>query len=417
MDGPAPTLEVRKAATPERALWLRFLRFWLVGVAVLLLGVAGLNAAVDPFFVFGTPLIPGFNQYKPATQGREVLAKLALLPRMQPRTVLIGTSKVQVGLDPNFSVWGPEDRPVFNDGLPGNTSPATLAVLEDALAVAPVRRVLVFFEPMSLLEPGVPFTPAEPFRHTGWARAQDLLDASLTRDALDASITTLAEQWTGLPSGLRPNGQMYDGIFRGPTLAEGPGALFGQKAVQNSRDTLRLVKRIAAQPGAPIANLDVVRRIIALCRDKGVAVDLALAPLHADFLRLFDLAGLWPRYLLMREELAQTVAEAGGGKVRLWSFTGFDAYSTEPVPPLGLRAPLLRWFWEPSHFRPEYGQLLLEAIYRGREGVGTLLTPADAAALNQAQTSAMEADRAAQPAEWARVADALAKAEAAGQGR
>lgn len=413
MDAPLAlaAAETRQAAAPERNPWLHFLKGWLAGTAVLLLLVAALNVAVDPFFVFGTPLVRGFNQYKPATQGHEALAKPALLPRNRPHTVLVGTSKVQVGLDPDSPAWRPEDKPVFNAGLPGNTSAGTLATVKGALAAAPVRRVLVLLEPIDLMEPPAPFGPAEPFRHTGWARLQDLLDATLTRDALDASLRTLAGQWTDLPSGLHPNGQMYDGIFRGPTGVEGPGALFGQKMPSNADRVAALGRHLAIQPNAPIAQLAVVQSIVALCHDKGVALDFALAPVHADLLRLIDLAGLWPRYLQMREDLVRTVAEAGG-QVRPWNFTGFSTYSTEPVPPLGNRAPALHWFWEPNHFRPAYGELLLDTIYHGRQGVGTLLTPGDLPDLNQAQTAAMEQDRTAQPSEWARAAAALSKARA-----
>ena len=407
--GPAALEADRTEATgSQQGQWRRFLRTWLGATAVLLLAVAGLNAAVDPFLVFGSPLIAGFNQYKPATQGREALAKPALLLRVQPRTVLIGTSKVQVGLDPLSAAWRPDDQPVFNAGLPGATAASMLAVLQDSLAPS-VHRVLVLLEPADLIEPAAPFTPAASFRHAGWSRAQDLLEATLTRDALEASLQTMAAQWTSLPSGLRPDGQMYDGTFRGPTLAEGPGALFGQKMPQNADRIANLARRLAEQPGAPIAQLDAVRQIIALCREKGVSLDIALAPVHADLLRLVELAGLWPRYLLMRQELARTVAEAGGGQVRLWSFAGFNDFSTEPVPLFGQHAPGLQWFWEPNHFRAEYGNLILETIYRGRGSVGTLLTQDGLA--SEAQTAAMEQDRAAQPGEWSRAAAALAEAQ------
>ncbi|HEY2050818.1 MAG TPA: hypothetical protein VGH03_15875 [Caulobacteraceae bacterium] len=415
MDAPRADLRnvtEEQAVVSGRNPWLRFLGNWLAVTAVLLLAVGALNVAVDPFFVFGTPLIAGLNQYKPATQGREALAKAALLPRARPHTVLIGTSKVQVGLDPQSTAWVPDDAPVFNAGLPGSTSPSTLATLEDSLTVAPVRRVLVVLEPTNLIEPATPFTPAPPFLHTGWAHVRDLFDAAFTLDALEASFQTLVAQWTAFPSGLRPNGQMYDGHFRGPTLAEGPGVLFGQKAASNATAIANVARQVSAQPNAEIAQLEMVRRLIELCREKGVSVDLALAPVHADYLRLLVLAGLWPRYLHMREVLAQTVADAGDGQVRLWSFTGFNEFSTEPVPPIGQRAPALRCFWEPNHFRPEYGQLLLETIYRGRQGVGVRLEPANVGALNEAQTAAMEHDRAAQPAEWALMAQALAKVQA-----
>ena len=369
--------------------------------------VAALNVAVDPFFVFGTPLIGGFNEYKPATQGREFLAKAALVMRAHPRTLLVGASKVQVGLDPELPLWPTEDRPVFNAGIPGGLSPATVRVLTDVLQIAPVHRALVVLEFVDMLEPPGLDNSDAPFRTTGWARARELLDAALTRDALEASVRTLSDQWTDLPSGLRPNGQMYDGVFRGPTESEGPGTVFGQKMASNADRVVGLRARLMAKPGVAIAQLETVRKLIAICREKGIALDLALPPVHAEFLRLLDLAGLWPRYLAMRTALADTVAQEGGGHVHLWNFMGFNPYSTEPVPQLGKRAPALRWFWEPNHFRPELGQMMLETILRGREGVGDLLTPENVAADNQRQTEALNRDKAAQPAEWERANSAL----------
>ena len=402
-----PSITNTPDISDRRMPWKRFLLFWLGGTCALLSLVAALNIAVDPFFVFGTPLINGFNKYKPATQGREALAKAALVMDAQPRTLLVGASKVQVGLDPESTIWNATERPVFNAGIPGGLSPATLRVLTDVLKIAPVHRVLVLLEFVDMLEPPGINNSDTPFRTTGWARAREFVDAALTRDALEASVRTLSDQWTDIPSGLRPNGQMYDGVFRGPTESEGPGAVFGQKMTFNAERVAGMRARLSVKPGVAIAQLDVVRKLIATCRERGIALDLALPPVHADFLRLLDLAGLWPRYLAMRTVLADTVAQEGGGQVHLWNFMGFDSYSTEPVPPLGKRASALRWFWEPNHFRPELGQMMLETIYRGRKGVGNLLTPEDVAADNQRQTEALNRDKAAQPAEWARANSAL----------
>jgi hypothetical protein len=401
-----------QAADPDRRLWSRFLVAWLTMTAALLLAVGAFNVAVDPFLVFDTPLFAGFNKYKPATEGREILGKPSLLRRAQPHTVLVGTSKVQVGVSPHSTIWTADDEPVFNAGLPGSDAASALAVAQDALAAAPVHRVLIFFEPTNFLEPGTLFAPAKPFRQTGWDHIRDLFNATFTFDALEASIRTVVSQWTDFPRGIGPDGQMYDGLFRGPIVNEGPGAVFGQKTATNAAEIVAVARRLAGKPGAQIAQLEAVRRIIVLCQEKHASLDLALAPVHADELRLIVLSGLWPRYLQMLETLAQTVAEAGNNQVHLWGFTGFNTYSTEPVPPIGQRAPALRWFWETNHFRPEYGELQLETIYRGRQGVGELLLPANIMAIDQAQTAAMERDRAAQPAEWARIAKALANARA-----
>jgi hypothetical protein len=392
--------------------WSRFLRIWLIGILIIGLAVAALNIVVDPFYLFDMPRIGNFNKFKPATQGREILAKSALLKRAEPRTLLVGASKVQVGLDPNSRVWSPVDKPVFNLGIPGSFSPETLRILQDALgAVSTVRRVLIFVEFIDLLEPASPTGVTTPFLKTGWAEARDLADATLTRDALEASIQTITNQWSNFPSGLKPNGQMYDGIFREPTEAEGPGVVFGQKMTSNADRVVAIRAHLKKNQAADFAQLDTVRTIIKLCLERGIALDFALPPVHAELLRLLDLAGLWPRYLAMRDALSSTVADAGGGKVKLWSFMGFDEYSTERVPGLNIRTAALQWFWEPNHFRPELGELVLQTIYNGRSGIGVLLTPQLDTPDNQAQTEALERDRQAQPGEWARANIALVSAE------
>src|ERR1043165_8837972 len=98
----------------------RFLLAWLVLVPAILLAVAAANVAVDAYLIFGTPRIAGFNQLKPGFVDHEATVKVNQVARVAPRTILLGTSKVQVALNPEDPLWPQASRPVFNFGVAGS---------------------------------------------------------------------------------------------------------------------------------------------------------------------------------------------------------------------------------------------------------------------------------------------------------
>src|SRR5439155_3962184 len=135
-------------------------------------------------------------------------------------------------------------------------------------------------------------------------------------------------------------------------------------------------------------NIDTLRQIILTCRQNGIALDLALVPRHADYLEALDQSGLWPRYEQVIGALTRLVAADGDDAVRLWDFSGYDTYATEPVPAPTDRSGATRWFWEPSHFKRVLGEKILAAIYRGNTGYGVRLSPATLAEHLQATRQA-----------------------------
>jgi hypothetical protein len=47
--------------------------------------------------------------------------------------------------------------------------------------------------------------------------------------------------------------------------------------------------------------------------------------------------------------------------IPLWDFSGYSGYTADPVPPKG-DPHAMTWYWEPSHFRKELGDLLIARI-------------------------------------------------------
>jgi hypothetical protein len=210
-----------------------------------------------------------------------------------------------------------------------------------------------------------------------WQRVSDILLAMLSLDAVAAGAQTIAAHYEHDAVDLSPHGATGDGGFRGAVAADGYDTVFLQKDANNAASLTRLRAALTARPLAGFANLDRVSEVVALCRAHGIKLDIAIAPFHADNLEAIDRAGLWPRYQQAKVALTHRVAAAGGNDVRLWDFNGYDLYSTEPVPGPSDRRGQTHWFWEPNHFKRGLGDLMMSVIYRGANGYGVLLTPAN----------------------------------------
>lgn len=363
-----------KAAAPVADRLRQYCRWWAQGLLGLAAAAIGVAVVADPYFVLGTPLIEGLNRSKPATVERAGLAKAYLLPRVAPATLLLGTSKVECGIDPASPSLPRGAAPVFNGGVPGTDVRYAFAQLRDATRVAPVRRALLVLEITEFLSPPQPGDeqPPGPFLPDPRRRTKDIFSALLSRDALQDSVGTFVAQ-RGAPSGLDSAGLLADDFFMRSIRREGAAALYEQKLPTELATLDRINERLHSDRRTGAAGLAWVSRVIAFSRSRGIALDIAIAPVHADLLRLIDRKGLWPRVPLVKRLLTETVERDGRGEVALWDFVRFDHYSTEPLPPPGVTIPMT-WFWEPNHFRRALGEKMLQTIYRGSRDFGFRLT-------------------------------------------
>jgi hypothetical protein len=361
--------------SPARAFCL----VWLQLVAVLLTLTAAFNVTMDPYLVFGTPRMPGVNALKPETQTHTALAKDFLVARLRPVGLLLGDSKVDIGLDPLSPAWPQEDRPVFNDAVPGIRLEGVAGRLRRDLALGPVRRALLTVNPEELMGPAPPDiapVPLESPWDAFWHRVRDRLLAALSLDAVRASLATLAAQGGGDVGDMSPLGATSEGAFRGLVAVAGYDALFVQKDSELQARLRRVAARVQGTDEASRIRLAPVEAIIAACLQNRVRLDIVIPPSHADYLRALDRAGLWPLYQRVKAALTTLVAKYGSSDLHLWDFGGFDSVSTEAVPDPGDLTGSTQWFWEPSHFKKRLGEKMLRAIYGGDGSYGVALTPA-----------------------------------------
>ena len=379
-------------------------RRYLVLLACLLAAGVGLaavaNLMVDPYGIYGLWVQRGVNVIKPHAGANGAMAKAYQVQRVKPRTLILGNSRAEVGFNPESRAWPQALQPVYNLALPGTGPLTSLRYLEHATAVQKPALVMLGVDFMDFLlrddaaSYRVEGTPpmerrllvtrmGRPNPDYLWQRIEDFSVTVLSLDALIHSISTVNAQHARYPADLTDRGfnpmEDYEGIARN----EGYASIFRQRDQENVGVYLRRPKNIYVRGGAGSPELEVLRRIIALCRKQGAELSIVIYPYHTHLLEIFQDADLWPLFEEWKRALVRIAAEADQGRdvssVQLWDFSGYNEISAEQVPAPADRKTATRWYWEAGHFKKELGDVMLARMFAAPDistdaGIGVKLT-------------------------------------------
>lgn len=346
---------------------------------------AGFNAWVNPYLLFDNARVAGFNAKKPAVETRERLMKSYEALRRPARTLVIGSSRTDLGLNPEAAAWPEGRRPVYNLSLVGSGTETGLRFAQHMLAgrspSAPVAGTLLVgldFEnflvsPKAVGGPSAATLELEarllvrPDGQSNSQRAQQvLLDhvaGLLSLDALVDSVHTLLANRRGPQPDLESNGHLSEGRFQQWAQADGFSTLFRQKDVQAMQTLSR--RQLGGVDGAPLAQPSKIKPLIEFATQHRMKLVLAIQPSHASRLELLAHMGYWPAYEHWKRALCAEVAAASdsGKDVSLWDFGGYEAPMQEAVPAPGDRQSRMRWFWDPVHYSAALGELMIRAMF------------------------------------------------------
>jgi hypothetical protein len=359
----------------------RFCVKWLIAVVILFALIAVFNIAVDPYDVMGAPRIAGFNQFKVEAPYHTVLAKLYQIRRVQPTTVLFGSSVVNVGLDPKSPLWPAAMRPVYNFGVPAMGVQGNYQALKYAAAESAVRNAIVVIQFETFLASyreamgqgnDVPDDPASV------PRLDDFLLPMFTLSALKDSVSTIVHQRDANPIDLAPDGAIGESVFRHAVARDGEGTVFAQSE-DLERTELGQFIALHAPLSEAFPKISYVRGIMEFCDAHSITLTFVLPPAHEEELRLIDQAGLWNVYEYWLRSLATIVSGHRGAPTALWDFGGYSHYTTEPLPVQNGGTTETVWFWDIFHFKRKLGDLIMSRLLTGQPNdFGFLLTPESA---------------------------------------
>jgi hypothetical protein len=372
---------------------------YLVSVAttVVTLALASILFAVlvDPYRTFGTPTIHGWTELKPRIYDEAVMAKMYQLERVRPRTILLGNSRVEVGIDPLSAVWPADARPVFNAAEAGRDLFTALIMLREAISLGNLRVAVVGVDFQDFLQTSYPavvdIPPIGPDeqrlrvdrRGNPNARRmaqvwRDWFTSTLSMAALGDSLQTVMHQNADTTTTMTPLG--FNPLHEYRLFGERNGyfELFAHAQRMYARQYTAYEVPDFSSPSR-IRNYRYLQMIIDLARAQSVRLILFTPPYHADYLEMLHRLGLWPSFLQWMRSLG-SIADAArrdGSNLAVFDCSTYDSMTTEPIPAAGDRTSTMRWYWEPGHFKSALGDQVLKALFGASTGLCSSLGQRD----------------------------------------
>ena len=351
-----------------------------LGVAAALVGaVLAVNARIDPYGLAAIVASPDeagvIEGARPGIFWRKALA----VRNPMPRTVILGTSRAEFGLDPRHPGFAPEYQPVENLALGGVSIEQIRLLLIHANVRSPLKMAVIGLDMESFIDQGrADFDPAallgnpesEPQRFVR-------LRVGVSRESLAASLARLslpepaaADANVGGKPAETPAWRIPDEALR---LWDGQRGIVWVAEYDNFHSRLRYLfpkgpsASVWAQDGRRAAAMRSFRELLRYARNHDIELRLFISPVHARYLEWYQRVGWWPLFESWKRALVETIdaeAKADGSRPAyvLWDFASYHAISTEPVPMIGDHATRMRWYRETSHYAPEVGNLVLDRI-------------------------------------------------------
>ncbi len=353
------------------------LRLALV-VLLLTVAMAALNYYADPYGVwrYGLPGDP--IRSRPAIRNQERMHKAHAVRFADADCLILGSSRVIVGLDPNHPAL-PEKT--YNLGLSAANIYECYRYLQHAVAFKKPKMVLFaidkgMFDADS--RPEVDFdearlaVAADGTPQPRWHYA-DIPKTLLSLDALVDSLKTLRDK-TGVKykDGMRDEVLMMPYFQPAKVFVENENWRRGRKFTWSLASDALLLERESEQGGANTQRA-AFHDIIDLCAVHKIELQVFTNPVHAEMLDVeygdgtnFEKWYRWLMHALQMPPRGQTVRPQPY-KLEFRNFYRFAAENSEPFPKPGDKVNTMKFYWEISHYRKSIGDQLLTEILSGEK--------------------------------------------------
>jgi hypothetical protein len=329
-------------------------------------GAAALNLLIDPYGVAGTREIAGFNDRKPAEWENARLRKPLDLSRRRYDAIALGTSQVERGIDPDNPALLERGITMYNAGLSEERPFEQAILLRVASAATRVTMALVSLDFLRYADAG----GRPQFLPTDWTRWSGLVGGGATlvsaRAVADSARTVFAS-WRRqptlqhLPNGLLNVEPLLD-------QAGAPDCRAAFDAVDSAYLNVSYGPMLARENELRRTGFDhtALKDLLQTARRSGIELHVFIGPSHVRQAEIVSMLGLDDLYEQWVLELAGALAEEaalepGRRPYPLWDFGGYNAVTSEPVPPAGAGI-RMRWYTDPVHYTTRAGRAIEDRI-------------------------------------------------------
>lgn len=333
-----------------------------------LISIAAFNYLVNPFNMFNSKNISGFNKNKPSSNLRQRLSKAYIVEKKCPENLIMGNSRA-LAISDTYDAW--PNKKTYNYALASSSVYETLRYFQHANASCNIKTVLLGLDVLMFeKDAGVPSQfKEERLSVTNKGKKtinriksylQDSVPALISLTAFRASIKTLRNQKTTNENKFYCSSAQKDHqriIYKGGHQAfinEGNKMLFDLLSKIDTSDYMQ-------------KSLGFYSQLLKLAYDKKIRLILFIPPSHASLYETIHASGYtetfnsWKRNIItINEDMAHTL----NTKAHVfYDFSGYNSITEEEIPPKEQIEVGMKWFWEAIHFKEELGYHILDRVF------------------------------------------------------
>ncbi len=329
--------------SPRTFLLVFFLCF------AVLLSIHGLiNFLTDPFGIF-QKYSPDFLEPFKSDRFLTRVGKAELSRSGKCRTILLGASTVEVGLDPDSETW--KHKPVCNLGLTAGNILELEQVLKLSISENPDLKEVV------LAADFYAFSDLEDFKHdfAGSAFNPDLnwfkyyFEALFAERTARYSYLTLSQYFANAPPLYTPlgfrighhNPNTLKKVLESIELDSKNGGILGSFTYTGKR-------------------IEEFKRILSLSCKATERSSVVILPSHALNLEYYRIMGLWETYWKWQKDLVNAwsqISEDCKQNVSIWNLNTYDGENL-----ISFDDPQNQFYWERVHFKKTMGDRILQIL-------------------------------------------------------
>jgi hypothetical protein len=329
--------------------WTAFSISFVGWTILICAGAVTINVAIDPFGISPVQIRAAFNEVKIARSKNDRSVKPFAALNVQPRTVIMGTSRVKQAFDPRL-LDGSEYAPAYNAGIDYGHLSEHRQLLEAYIKLRiPLKHL---------------FLELFPFQFAHWVGINELGVAHSYRDLFERymgmtfSFNTLQKSLETLDANLRPDKWPRSGLYDDLGYSGGPGG--GHNGVDFWGPVHFSAASYSDQVAPQNGPFNDVAEIVRLCDEHGIALHMFIAPMHPALLYPEWATGSFYRKWLERLSAYGTVN----------SFLTANEFREREL------SRYKKYWGDPSHIsRAAAEKILLDLTRRGGPELAVTLTP------------------------------------------
>jgi hypothetical protein len=335
----------------------KFNWLFLLFVSIPLSLVGTFNLLVDPYDVFDTPNWLGINHVKPKKDNNDRLFKASDIIRLQPTTIILGSSRTKQGIDPEFTALS-SDRSTYNLAINGPNAYEVRRYLEHAIAnQANLKQVILGID-FFMFNANLKNQPSFSEERLGKKHLviNDTINALFSLDTFNVSK---ASAEASLKESNLDDRYGENGFLPNRTINDG-------KTKWRFAQSINLYFKLHSDYQFSDRYLADFKKIVELCQQKNIALKVFISPSHATDMEAIRVTGKWEIMEQWKREIVKIIP--------VWDFSGYNSITSESI------QDVMKNYADNSHYTVPIGNLILDRIFdRQTEKIpsdfGVLLTP------------------------------------------